>query len=40
MSQFATDGCLANLYADDSMVYAPGDNIPELKQKLQNFIKI
>ena len=40
MSQFATDGCLTNLYADDFMVYAPGDNIPELKQKLQSCIKI
>ena len=40
MSQFTTDGCLTNLYADDSMIYASRDNIPEVKQKLQNYIKI
>ena len=27
------------LYADDSMIYASRDNIPEVKQKLQNCIK-
>ena len=39
MSQFTTDGCLTNLYADDSMIYASGDIIPEVKQKLQNCIQ-
>ena len=39
MSQFTTDGCLTNLYADDSMIYTSGDNIPEVKQKLQNCMK-
>ena len=39
MSQFTTDGCLTNLYADDSMIYASGDTIPEVKQKLQNYLK-
>ena len=39
MSQFTTDGCLTNLYADDSMIYGSGDNIPEVKQKLQNCIQ-
>ena len=27
ISQVTTDGCLTNLYADDSMIYASGDNI-------------
>ena len=39
MSQFTTDGCLTNLYADGSMIHASGDNISEVKQKLQNCIK-
>ena len=39
MSQFTTDVCLTNLYDGDSMIYASGDNIPEVKQKLQNCIK-
>ena len=40
MSQFTTDGCLTNLYADDSMIYASGYTIPEVNEKLQNCIKI
>ena len=39
MSQFTTDWCLTNVYADDSMIYASGDNIHEVKQKLQNCIQ-
>ena len=39
MSQFTTDGCLTNLYADDSIIYASRDKITEVKQKLQNCIK-
>ena len=37
MSQFTTDVCLTNVYADGSMIYASGDNIPEVKQNLQNY---
>ena len=32
-------GVLTNVYADDSLIYASGDNILEVKQKLQNCIK-
>ena len=39
ISQFTTDGCLTNLYADDSMIYASGDNILEVQQKLQQYVK-
>ena len=39
MSQFTTDRCLNDKYADDSMICAPGDNIPEVKQKWQNSIR-
>ena len=39
MLQFTTDRWLTNLYVDDSIIYASGDNIPEVKQKLQNCIK-
>ena len=39
ISQFTTDGCLRNLYADDSMIYASGDNILQVQQKLQQFVK-
>ena len=31
--QFTTDGCLTNLYADDSILYASGNNILEVQQK-------
>ena len=37
--QFTTDGCLTNLYADDSMLYASGNNILEVQQKLQQCVK-
>ena len=33
ISQFTTDGCLTNLYADDSMIHASGDNILQVQQK-------
>ena len=39
ISQFTTDGCLTNLYADDLMIYASGDDIFELQQKLQQCVK-
>ena len=39
ISQFPTDGCLTNLYADDSMIYASGDNILQVQQKLQQCVK-
>ena len=39
ISQFTTDGCLTNPYADDSMIYASGDNILEVQQKLQQCVK-
>ena len=39
ISQFTTDGCLTNLYADDSMIYASGDNILQVQQKLQQCVK-
>ena len=35
-----TYGYLTNLYADDSMICASGDNILEVQQKLQQCIKI
>ena len=31
-------GCLTNLYADNSMIYASGDNILEVQQKLQQCV--
>ena len=37
ISQFTTDGCY--LYADDSMIYASGDNILQVQQKLQQCVK-
>ena len=39
ISQFTTDGCLTNLYTDDSMIYASGDNFLEVQQKLQQCVK-
>ena len=39
ISQFTTDGCLTNLYADDSIIYASGDNILQVQQKLQQCVK-
>ena len=39
ISQFTTDGCLTNLYADDSMINASGDNILQVQQKLQQCVK-
>ena len=39
ISQFTSDGCLTNLYADDSMIYASGDNILQVQQKLQQCVK-
>ena len=39
ISQFTTDGCLTNLYADDSMIYASGDNILQVQQQLQQCVK-
>ena len=40
ISQYTAVGCLTNLYADDAMIYAPGDNILEVQQKLQQCVKI
>ena len=37
ISQFTTDGCLTNLY--DSMIYASGDNVLQVQQKLQQCVK-
>ena len=37
-SQFTTDGCLTNLYADDSMIYASGDDILQVQPKLQQCV--
>ena len=39
ISQFTTDGCLTNLYADDSIIYASGDKILQVQQKLQQSVK-
>ena len=39
VSQFTTDGCLTNLCADDSMIYASGDDILQVQQKLQQCVK-
>ena len=40
ISQFRTDGCLTNVFADDSMIYASGDNTLEVQQKLQQCVEI
>ena len=39
ISQFTTDGCLTNQYADDTMIYLSVDNIHEVQQKLQQCVK-
>ena len=39
ISQFTTDGCLTNLYTDVSMIYASGDNILQVEEKLQQCVK-
>ena len=36
ISNFTTDGCVTNLFADDAMIYASRDNVSEVQQKLQN----
>ena len=35
-SNFMTKGCVTNLFVDDTMIYASGDSVGELKLKLQN----
>ena len=35
ISNFTTDGCVTNLFADDAMIYASGDSVNEVKLKLQ-----
>ena len=36
VSSFATNGCLLNMYADDAIIYTSGDNIVEVRTKLQH----
>ena len=36
ISNFTTDGCVTNLFADDAMIYAPGDSVYEVQLKLQS----
>ena len=36
ISNFTTDGCVTNLFADDGMIYASGDSVSEVQLKLQN----
>ena len=36
ISSFATNGCMLNLFADDTIIYASGDNIEEVHYKLQS----
>ena len=35
-SNFTTDGCVTNLFADDVIIYASGDSVNEVRLKLQN----
>ena len=36
ISNFTTDGCATNLFADDAMIYASGDSVSEVQLKLQS----
>ena len=36
ISNFTTDGCVTNLFADDAMIYASGDSVSEVQLKLQS----
>ena len=36
ISNFMTNGCVTNLFADDTMIYASGDSVSEMNFKLQN----
>ena len=36
ISNFTTDGCVTNLFADDTMIYASGDSVSEVQRKLQS----
>ena len=36
ISNFTTDGCVINLFADDAMIYASGDSVSEVQRKLQS----
>ena len=36
ISNFTTDGCVTNLFADDAMIYASGDSVSEVIRKLQS----
>ena len=36
ISNFTTDGCVTNLFADDAMIYASGDSVSEVQRKLQS----
>ena len=35
ISNFAANGCLINLFADDTIIYTSGDSIDEVQSKLQ-----
>ena len=39
ISNFTTDGCVTNVFADDAMIYASGDSVSEVQQKLQSCLK-
>ena len=36
ISNFTTDGCVTNLFADVAMIYASGDSVSEVQRKLQS----
>ena len=36
ISNFMTDGCVTNLFADDAMINASGDSVSEVQRKLQS----
>ena len=36
ISNFTTDGCVTNLFADDAMIYTSGDSVSEVQLKLQS----
>ena len=36
ISNFTTDGCVTNLFADDAMIYASGDSVSEVQRELQS----
>ena len=36
ISNFTTDGCVCNLFADDAMIHASGESVSEVQLKLQS----